>query len=590
MTFAFNLNAIASIRLPAGSANPVLMLKMNDGSVAWAKVAPGGERVSFANDVMTAVGFEKQGIRLYNKQDALDALAKIKFRVLRGLTQLHPDTPLTAFNDKLAVMGEALESPENSFLITEHVGGTGTLQSHLGDDEGNRLDENQAADILIGLLKNPKSQQDFARMMAADLLLGNFDRLGYANGMDPYGNAYNDTLLHTGNFILAATKGGFLPIDNDTVLPAPKHLASASVIGREVTQEDVYKTVILGGYLIGEGTTASRAQGTPQYIPNEGQSSMNELLGENGSQRIFELLLSKMPSLKKATSPTKQQTATIAQLRKISSHIAPLVRSTASQLVKELKQPGIGRKSLLETLRACQSVEAMNYSTFKVKSRFMALMTEAGNREPSNAWTQWAVGAALDYGKYRDWKDAFDRILDRDPKDVYEVVLTTSVRSGWTSLPTAQASADPSLALRNAANRLLTSTASTPADYKKAKALYLESQTTFANGTPDAKRRLAVPMMMQELAEIAYLIRQVTAPEHRQDFVAACFAKALGKRRDRVSRLLLSYQAIAEKFEKRSLIGSQRLAPSTWTGSAHVLSTSVSVVKPLVAMIPVVAT
>ena len=259
-----NWSELTAVSRPGASANPVLKLTFG-ATIFWLKAAPGGQRIAFAGTVMQRVGFRRAGAEVLT-HDELERLA------------LFPQAQFPAVKEVIDLMRERLRRGEDLVLL-EHVGGDGTYEENVYGkdfDFDNATPEARNAAIRkhIELIQSPRAQEDLARMIAADLLLGNFDRAAISNDS---GGDSRDTHFHMGNFIYDAATQGFLPIDNDMVAPSLEHIPRIyQGTGKErkavaATKLDLYRTAILGGGLLSDGDVFAKPQ----------QADISALLGPN---------------------------------------------------------------------------------------------------------------------------------------------------------------------------------------------------------------------------------------------------------------------------------------------------------------------
>jgi hypothetical protein len=361
-------NEVVKVEYPGGTSNLVFKLTGRQGEVLWLKCAPGLERAEFASKVLNRVGYQSKERIVFRDRDQAEAALIVKKIAEVGGAQLQ--SKIQAINGERAnqpflIMAEAGTSYQQ--LLTSLPSGPKQFEAHLE------------------LLKKSSIQKDIARLIAADMLLGNFDRIAaQAGGLGKF---------HAGNFVVDATDLAaitrFLPIDNDTLAPSVDDLSQPH-IGHTPTTEDLYRVVIEGGVL---------KQNSALYSAGE-QASMVQTLGTDADKaihgtlrRIFITQFDQNPEKDKAVMGYAQV-------------IAPLVKEELRILLAELKQPGGGRTGLNKLMKAYNNAAAMNYDSFKVKCRFADLMVNAANLDPAEAQKR-----AMAYGKYRDWKAEFSKLL-----------------------------------------------------------------------------------------------------------------------------------------------------------------------------------
>lgn len=401
----FDWNNLKAVEAPGASANPVLKLTFHNGDIYWLKAAPGGERVIFSDHVMNRMGFDS---------------------VKSSLIAVHEFQQFKKIGGRLAI-GRAVDVVQEiekqlqtgiSLIMSADVGGHGTYDSIL---EGNLNQEKKGADYYreavkkhLKVMSSLQAQQDLSRMIAVDAILGNFDRASiYSNGASGH--------FHTGNFIYNAVSNGFLPIDNDMVSPSLLHIREDEHSKKKPTKADLYRAAIYGGVLLGgfeppeyddDGNVVSEKK---QVFANANQANMYLLLNESLVVRVLKIIQNPWGG---SWDPEKMLSIVDkAKFSQIAQNMAEMVRQAVRDLVDEMKTGTAksGEEGLLKTLKALQSVEGMDYSVLKVRSKFAELMTLA-DQPPSQ---DEAEKYALSYGKYRDWKEDLQVILSL-PGAVYK--------------------------------------------------------------------------------------------------------------------------------------------------------------------------
>ena len=359
-------NELAKVESPGSTSNVVLKFTGRNGDVLWFKCAPGLERAEFASKVLNRVGYQSnERVVLRTDPEANVILQKIS-QVAANLAN-----KITEINGKRA--------SQNFLIMTEAGKSYQTLLESVAPEK--------QFETHLALLQKSSIQKDIARLIAADLLLGNFDRISPS--------ATGQGKFHFGNFVLDATDLAaatrFLPIDNDTLSPSVDDIQCS----KTPTTDDLYRVVIEGGLL---------KHNSALYSANE-QASMLQVLGPNADQAIHATL--KSIFVTQFTQDAEKDKALLGYAR----IIAPLVKQEMQILIAELKHPGGGRVGLNTLMKAFSNVAAMNYDTFKVKCRFADLMVNAANADPAETQKR-----AMAYGKYRDWKAEFPKLL-KDPTD-----------------------------------------------------------------------------------------------------------------------------------------------------------------------------
>jgi hypothetical protein len=368
-------NELGSVVVAGHSSNPVFQLIGKNGtSILWLKYAAGIGRVAFADEVMRRTGVVPPGGRQIpsTSTEAQTIMAALT-RVANTITDANVKKLVE--NKIVWAKGRAAQPGVDLYLMEPLQGKT------LEMEMAARPSRQDRELYLLGLLQVPACRQDLARMIAADLLLGNFDRLGVCQNQD----GSLSTTANTRNFMFDPAAVRFLPIDNDTVSPGPEAFK-----GTPPSSEEVYELVLKGGFL------DNLVDGT---FPSKEQHSLGVLLGPQGPAAIAQVL---NQMTRAAGEPqTGPSDALIAAAQQLSAEVATAVRA----LLVELKHPGGSRLGLKVLMRAQSEVQGMCYSTFKVKCRFADLLLNY------NPGSEEAMKKALIYGKYRDWKSELGNLL-----------------------------------------------------------------------------------------------------------------------------------------------------------------------------------
>lgn len=547
-TLNLNWNQLKTVSAPAKSANPVLRLEFTSGAIYWLKVAPGGARVAFAEKTMNRAGFKSVGSHLLQPSE------------LGSLASSGRATGAEVAS-KLAEMQRRLATGQD-LILSSHVGGDGTYESKVLGDFFSRPGSDDEKDALFRtlghqhaqLMQSDKAKRDLARMVAVDLLLGNVDRISKKGG--EYGEAH----FHMGNFIYDAASTGFLPIDNDMVSPSLHHMPqirykdeTGKRQARNPTKADLYRTAILGGSLLAND----------DLWATEDQADMASMLGSNAEQVIFDIISGKWGKLKLLDDADEKV------LRTVAASLVSMVREEVRSLVKEVKTGANDDDGLLKTLKACENVEGMNYSVFKVRSRFAHLMTLA-DQPPSSKDT---VEHALSYGMYRDWKEDFLKLVARPVPD-YPVPYVQVTKFGKSdkamrvantvlgkvhilSLDKNEQQAKAiaktlKKAVRDKKRRL---------DYEALKTEYeksLKGVTDSDNRIIKAKLLVIGVLVNAELAQLRTMLEEMTTAHPHQQVVAKLYAKAFAKQDAKMDAVLSAYETIVASL-KRQLVGPDKL-------------------------------
>ena len=532
-----NWKTLTSVTSPGSSANPVLKLTAGT-SILWAKAAPGGKRVAFAGNVMGRVGFNSTGTRVVEGTELAVARSAMAAKVA--------DTA----KGKLQQFEDALDDGCD-FILMQNVSGV-EFAKHM-----NAIPDNNAAIAeFLRILGTSTIQDDIARLIAADLLLGNFDRIAY--------NATQDSAkFHSGNFIFEA--GRFLPIDNDTVAPSAQHIRTpqrpaGTKTSSTPTNEHLYYTVIKGAVLNQQTTGA---------FPAAEQASMDAMLGANAVDAIAAALAGMFGSTLSTTDK--------ATLRGYAQTIAPKVRTVMQTLIAECKTPGGGRTGLNALMKAHNNLEGMNYTTFKVKARFADLLVN-GNKSESEA-----TGTAIAYGKYRDWKNQFDEYLTALPNYDIPVVRLRSLgtlekfKRGANSAAAAMSKVLPADLVDRSLEQVMRDAKGAKKDLRKnnpdeakLRQLYTtwHTQSDSDNRILKVKTLIVANLLRIDLLKLNAFIMDIllSAPS---DGVARFFGKAITKRRAQTKQLVDAYSSQVNALkpsldvlssEEKQLVGTTALA------------------------------
>ncbi|RYH70483.1 MAG: hypothetical protein EON54_01405 [Alcaligenaceae bacterium] len=508
--------ALQSAAPPGRSANPVLKLVF-DGLIVWLKVAKGGARVAFAGTVMQRAGFAGSGTRILPEGER-----NLAFQVLGAAAEASPAlrSTLTRMDQELGDGGDA--------ILLENVVGDGDYRNYIDTQGGGLLDIKAGWATHAAVMDMSRTQRDLARMMAADMILGNYDRVA--------SNTKNGThQFNAANFVYNATTGNFLPIDNDTVAPSREHLRKQN--GQPVTQEQLYRTAISGGILA-----------DPDGIfPQAEQGSLDAMLGPEAHDHL-ETCLKYFYS-----SGISSQDEVI--FKSAAAKIAPMVKEELSALLLEMKSPTGGREGLFRTMKAYQGVQGMNYSVFKVKCRFADLVVNNGTS------TADAAGTAMQYGLYRDWKALLDEVSSRElpayqlplvtlqslsfSQKVKRTVNTTAMYTGLLDKSELAVKAAADAAKRSVRGR--DNVATIRASYEQ-----LRTVPDTDNRIIKAKVLLTSSLISAELDELEQFFQQVHAAQSSDPIVARLYAKALRKLELRFHRLWAAFGTLIQQLERHS--------------------------------------
>lgn len=369
-----NWNELTAVDTPSKSANPVFKLIGQPTEILWLKCAPGLQRAAFAGETMNRLGFQANERIISRRSTEVGTIIPLLKRLCTNHT----------------LIAELEKRADQDLLLMANVSGT-TYRDHL---ETLGSQEDKIKDLLQRL-GTRAIRTDLAKLIAADLLLGNFDRFGIKvqaptvstpTGINP--------TFHAGNFMLDLSAGArFLPIDNDTLVPSvenidtrtPKQKMSGE-LPPPATTEDLYKTVILGGVLYNPDKNGQR-EFASDLVP-----SMTAVLGPNAKQAIYLLLVE---CFREQDFDQKQRDL----VQGFADKLIPEIAKQLQVLLGELKRPGSGRQGLNDLMKSYNNLAGMNYNAFKVKCRFADLMVNVKKIDMAEAQKR-----ALAYGKYRDWK------------------------------------------------------------------------------------------------------------------------------------------------------------------------------------------
>ena len=382
MPLSFDATNWSDIRVVAiaNSYNPVFILG-SQGTPAAApdlvlKFAPGVERIRFANTVFDRMNMGAGRTRYIARGSAEETAI---FAALRPACVGKPlaERVDTAWNKKELGILLMEFNPAQKF---EDVIGTANMAEIFAN--------------MMLVLQQPTIRRDMARLIAADMLLGNFDRIAFRHSETGVGY---DAKMHGGNFFYTQLGGvaHLLPLDNDTVAPTTQHLSGMA------TQEDLYRAVIQGVAL--QSPVDSSGQ---NIFPESNQASMDWLLGPQAADSIATIIADFF--FKAYNVPAARDKATYLP---IAQQIVPEVRAALQEILgyrKDHPGPDGAIQGLNTIMQAYRNIEGMNYDVFKVRCRFAELMFAAANGGPVNQGaTDESTQRAVAYGKYRDWKKEY---------------------------------------------------------------------------------------------------------------------------------------------------------------------------------------
>ena len=501
-------NALTTVTSPGTSANPVL--KLNAGtSILWAKAAQGGKRVAFAGDVMGRLGFNSTGTRVVDGGELATARAAMAAKIADAAR-----SKLQQFEDAL---GNGCD-----FILMQNVSGI-EFAKHVNaaPDTAGAIAE------FLRILNMPTVQDDVARLIAGDLLLGNFDRIAY--------NAKEDSAkFHSLNFIYEA--GRFLPIDNDTVAPSVQHLKVGKGVhkGFGATKLDLYRTVIKGAVL-NQNTTAA--------FPAAEQASLDAMLGANAVDATAAALGAMFGNALSATDK--------ATLRTYAQNIVPKVRTEMKTLLTECKAPGGGRVGLNALMKAHNNLEGMNYTSFKVKARFAEFLLNDNMSEAE------ATKSGMAYGMYRDWKEQFDEYLNALPNYAIPVVqlkklgTLDKLKRGANTAAATMSKVLPTDLVDRSLEQVMKDAKGSKKDLRKGvtdeaklRQMYAtwSTQTDADNRIVKVKTLIVANLLRIDLMKLNAFISEIVASSPA-DGVARFFGKAITKRVGGTNALVAAYVA-----------------------------------------------
>lgn len=375
------------VKIP-GSANPVFILASgppNSQPELVLKFAPGAERIRFANTVFERMNMSTGRTRYIDRSspEVEVIFAALERACPRGMEN----------RNRIQV---ARDHREFGVLLMEFNPGQ-KFEDAIGMTEEALVFHN-----LIEMLEKPTIRQDMARLIAADMLLGNFDRIAFMRKDD-----FNWGKMHGGNFFYAQMEGvaHLLPLDNDTIAPSLQHI---QVKNGPATQEDLYRAVIQGTVL----------NAPAEVFPEGTQSSLDWLLGPEAAESIAKIFAQFFRAAKKTP-----EARTVATYLPYAQQMVPYVRAALVEILSNRKDqhgPGGTISGLNTIMQAYKNIEGMNYDVFKVRCRFAEFMVDATGGAPvTQRDTDENVTRAVAYGKYRDWKKEYLRCLE--PPENYPI-------------------------------------------------------------------------------------------------------------------------------------------------------------------------
>lgn len=571
----FDWNNLKLVEAPGASANPVLKLTFKNGDIYWLKAAPGGERVVFSDHVMNRMGFNTVKSSLITSDE------------FQKFQSIGSSLAVGAAVNVLKIMQDQLQ-PGISLIMSADVGGNGTYDSFLNENSPGIKQE--ADDYKEGVKKHlkvmssPQAQQDLARMIVVDAILGNFDRAaaysdaesGHFKERDVYLNKKAGH-FHTGNFIYNAVSNGFLPIDNDMISPSLEHIRPYNKFNQTTqknelikpVKSDIYRAAIYGGLLLGgiempEFDENDNIIVKKQVFAKADQTDISRLLSEKSMDVILEIIQN--PWGGNWTSQTMLSVMDKAKLSRIAENMVPMVKQAVRDLIAEMKSETSknGEEGLFKTMKAFHAVEGMNYSAFKVRSRFAELITTAGS-PPDPAY---AGAYALSYGKYREWKNSFNDIFQL-PGVEYRIPdnfssNTSSKLFGKINSMTGGNNFHNMDRIVSNAKKLLQSTSmnffidACELDFENLKKDY---NTHILNGSDEdrnllkAKLFVIAVLIRYELSKMKSCMNNLVHEVAQQGFeidrmIARMYVKAFSKREVSVHKMLNVYRLLIDKLDK----------------------------------------
>jgi hypothetical protein len=483
-----------------GSANIVFkFVGTGANDVLWVKGAPGLTRVQFANEAIGRLGLGGDS-RVISADDVEHAQVVAKVNAAG-------DVPS---KDKL----NRLRTEKWGLLVMSNAGPT-EYATHL-DSKGGTPERVAEHLRLLGL---PSIREDIARIIAADLLLGNFDRMAARA---------NSEKFHGGNFLIDLTAGArFVPIDNDVVAPSFEHVITKRDL--PATPEQLYSVVIHGGMLKDDN----------HAFPASEQSSISGLLGAGSADLIYNILNSDLPGVpfKGVDAYTEER----LQIRQYAVMIAPLVKDYMRDLLVEVKNPGGQRQGLNELMKAQDNIEGMNYDTFKLKSRFATLMVDAQNLDPQEVERR-----AQAYQKYRGWKQSLVRLFAPVPQYAIPAVYKNASGLSFMGRGTDKLKSKTLTATVTEAHAL-------KKDLRKGRLDEQQLRQEWENikGKPDTEQSVVKAkvlciskMLTFDLESRAQLLRDVLDVHIRQTWVDTFYRKAIHKRAAQCPALLQGFRTV----------------------------------------------
>ncbi len=266
-------------------------------------------------------------------------------------------------------------------------------------------------DNIVLFFQNPRFIKDLGRMMAADFILGNFDRVAYIHEEFEREHVHEEWIrkcplqlgakFHGKNFFVDPGTGEIVPIDNEAILVAVEN-----------TKTDLLNrfgwvgTLIKGGPSAGSGSTFTDSS-TPSL-----DSILSPTMGPVAIRRICERLF------------FTQIQASGVNLTQFYIDVAAAIRKNVRRIIDHLKDR-MGAEGLNSRLKFMQNDpfgyarEGLDYNAFKIKMKYAALVTDPTAPLADDQ----ALRQTEEYGKYRLWKTDLQRI----PPFIFDTVLPAIV-------------------------------------------------------------------------------------------------------------------------------------------------------------------
>jgi hypothetical protein len=343
-----------------GSTNPVFELKNGAGNKLYVKFTEGNtDGIRFGNQVVKAAGLTAPATKFVSLSPGAG------HPVLDKLKSLGAD------------VGKASQC--SSLMIMDEVPG----------QTAGEYFENKTPQETAAVFNDDKFQKQFGRLIAADMVTGNFDRVGfrqYSETVDGKQVPKYHTKLHVGNFHVEqdGQSWNLHTLDNETFNPHTDLLkpGNQSPEGR--------------AELFAKGGKADDEK-VPEHVPDSTQFSMDKMLSDATPESVKQLMDKHFGAKLKGID-----------MGPAYANIAQEVKNGVRDIVGQLKGDGGLNEAAKEA--SAFSPQAADYDAFKIKTRYADMLT----RDTSYVGLSGKVtkpispDAALDrvkgYSEYRAWK------------------------------------------------------------------------------------------------------------------------------------------------------------------------------------------